>query len=140
MEKEVIEKMDTVYIEDVVFVNKQNIPWNQVEQYLKKYVGQKYKVEESADVICIASDFPNEYAESKYTKSLRGNVAKAKANPVKGSEEKEMRVNIYKATLVVRNSMKGLFLYDIINIKKKRVRRIGHKDRTVKNRFFISII
>ena len=120
-----------------------------------------YIVDESKDVICIASDFPDEYAESRYTKSLRGSIAKAKANaaqvvgkmiviatnkrwvenkdkkhskeaekgwyrydtyfgiPVKGSEEKEERINVYKATLVVRNSMKGLFLYDIVNIKKE---------------------
>ncbi len=39
--------------------------------------------------------------------------------PVKGSEEKEERINVYKATLVVRHSMKGLFLYDIVNIKKE---------------------
>ena len=41
------------------------------------------------------------------------------AMPVKGSNEEEERVNIYKATLVVRNSMSGLYLYDIINIKKE---------------------
>lgn len=149
------------YIEDIIFVNKQNIPWNQVEQYLKKYIGDKYNIAETGDAICISSDFPEEYAESKYTKKLRGNIAKAKANasqvigkmiviatnkrwienkdekhkkdaakgwyrydtyfgmPVKGSNEKEERINIYKATLVVRNSMKGLYLYDVINIKKE---------------------
>ena len=32
------------------------------------------------DYISIAGDFPNEYAESKYTKTLRGAAAKAKAN------------------------------------------------------------
>lgn len=152
---------DVAYIENVIFLNKQNIPWNQVEQYLKQYIGTEYKIKESEDVICIASDFPDEYAESKYTKSLRGNIAKAKANaaqvvgkmiviaknkrwvenkdikhgkeaekgwyrydtyfgmPVKGSEENEKRINIYKATLVVRNSLKGLFLYDVVNIKKE---------------------
>ena len=41
------------------------------------------------------------------------------AMPVQGSEEKEKRVNIFKATLVVRISLKGLFLYDVINIKKE---------------------
>ena len=39
--------------------------------------------------------------------------------PVQGSDEKESRVNIYKATLVVRSSLNGMFLYDIINIKKE---------------------
>ena len=41
-------------------MNKQNIPWNQVEQYLKKYIGLSYKVEESEDVIYVASDFPED--------------------------------------------------------------------------------
>lgn len=71
---------DIAYIENVIFLNKQNIEWSQVEQYLKSYVGAAYVVAETSDVISIASDFPNEFAESKYTKRLRGNIAKAKAN------------------------------------------------------------
>ena len=156
-----LENKNVAYIEDIIFLNKQNIPWNEVEEYLKKYVEDSYMVEETKDVICIASDFPDEYAESKYTKSLRGSIAKAKANasqvigkmivvatnrrwvmnkdekhkkdaekgwyrydtyfglPVQGSEEKESRVNIFRATLVVRISLKGLFLYDVVNIKKE---------------------
>ena len=155
------------YIEDIIFVNKQNIPWNQVEQYLKKYIGTQYKIAETEDVICIASEFPDEYAESQYTKRLRGNIAKAKANaaqiigkmiviatnkrwienkdqkhkkdadkgwyrydtyfgmPVKGSNEHTERVNIYKATLVIRNAMSGLYLYDVINIKKEASKPLG---------------
>jgi len=30
-------------IENIIFMNKQNIPWNQVEQYLKSYVGKNIK-------------------------------------------------------------------------------------------------
>lgn len=152
---------NVAYIENIIFLSKQNIAWDHVEKYLKSYIGKTYTVAESEDVISIASDFPNEYAESKYTKRLRGSIAKAKANaaqvigkmivlavnkrwvenkdekhkkdaekgwyrydtyfamPVQGSEEKEKRVNIFKATLVVRISLKGLFLYDVINIKKE---------------------
>lgn len=148
-------------IENIIFMNKQNIPWDQVEQYLKSYVGKKYQVAKTGDVIHIAGDFPNEFAESKYTKSLRGAIAKVKANAaqivgelivlaenkrwmenkdskhakdaengwyrydcyfalrVQGSDEMEVRMNFYKATLVVRNAISGLFLYDIINIKKE---------------------
>ena len=148
-------------IENIIFMNKQNIPWNQVEKYLKQYVGKEYQVEETGDVIHIAGDFPNEFAESKYTKSLRGAIAKVKANAaqivgelivlaenkrwvenkdskhakgaekgwyrydcyfamrVQGSNEAEERINFYKATLVVRNVLSGMFLYDIINIKKE---------------------
>ena len=41
------------------------------------------------------------------------------AMPVQGSDENEKRINVYRATLVVRISLKGLFLYDVINIKKE---------------------
>lgn len=60
--------------------------------------------------------------------------------PVQGSGEDSDRINIYKVTLVVRIKGMDLFLYDMINIKKKRVRRISHKDCTVKNRFSLGII
>lgn len=113
------------------------------------------------DSIGIAGDFPDEYSESKYTKKLRGALAKVKANaaqiidlmimnatnrrwienkddkhrnnasegwyrydiyfeiPVKGSNEKIERLNRYKATLVVRKTPQGLFLYDVLDIKKE---------------------
>ena len=154
-------KKTIAIIEDIIFMNRQNIPWNQVEQYLKRYIGKEYQVEETGDVIHIAGDFPNEFAESKYTKSLRGAIAKVKANAaqivgemivlaenkrwvenkdnkhakdaekgwyrydcyfamkVQGSNEAEKRMNFYKATLVVRSALSGMYLYDIINIKKE---------------------
>ena len=150
-----IEDKNVAFIEEVIFLNKQNISWNEVETYLKRFVEDKYIVEETKDVICIASDFPDEYTESKYTKSLRGSIAKAKANasqvigkmivvatnkrwvknkdrkhdkdakkgwyrydtyfgmPVQGSGENEARVNIFRATLVVRISLNGLFLHGV---------------------------
>ena len=116
---------------------------------------------EYQDHISIAGDFPDEYAESQYTKKLRGAVAKVKANasqiieslivnatnrrwvnnkndkhnrnasegwyrydtyfamPVQGSGECNKRLNYYIATLVVRKTTNGLYLYDIINIKKE---------------------
>lgn len=132
-----------------------------MEKYLKKYIGETYVVEAYKDKISIAGEFPDEYAESKYTKSLRGALAKAKANaaqiigeligcaenkrwienknskhckdasqgwyrydtcfilPVKGSDEEMERKNVYEATLVVRKTQQGMFLYDMINIKKE---------------------
>ena len=67
-------------INSVIFVNRQNIPWNDVEQYLKRYIGQSFIVEEYQEKIYISSDFPDEYSESRYTKKLRGALAKVKAN------------------------------------------------------------
>ena len=147
-------------IEKTLFFGKNHIPWNDVEKYLKKYIGQTYIVKEYQDEIIIAGDFPNEYAESRYTKKLRGALAKVKSNSVqiidllivnatnrrwienkalkhkenasegwyrydtyfealvRGNNEEQARKNQYKATLVVRKTSKGLFLYDIIDIKK----------------------
>ena len=154
-------KYNVPLIEKAIFGNKQNIPWNDVEQYLKRYIGQAYLVEESQDMIHIVGDFPDEYTESNDTKKLRGALAKVKANAaqivdlmiknainrrwvenkdnkhskdasegwyrydtyfgmnVQGSGEREQRLNLYRATLVVRKISKGLFLYDVINIKKE---------------------
>lgn len=149
------------HIEKIIFTNKQNISWNDVEQYLKRYIGQTFVVQRYQDQINIAGDFPNEFSESRYTKSLRGALAKVKANsaqiidamiinavnrrwienknakhkynasegwyrydtyfsiPVKGSGEKTERYNKYRATLVVRKTLKGLYLYDVLDIKKE---------------------
>ena len=67
-------------IGDVIFTNKQNISWNDVEKYLKRYVGENIIVKKTGDRIHIGGDFPDEYTESCYTKRLRGALAKAKAN------------------------------------------------------------
>ena len=69
-----------VEIQDVIFTNKQNIPWNDVEEYLKQYVGKCFTVKETGDIIYIGGDFPDEYTESGYTRALRGALAKVKAN------------------------------------------------------------
>ena len=39
--------------------------------------------------------------------------------PVKAENEEEIRLNYYKATLVAKINDKGIYLYDIINIKKE---------------------
>ena len=72
--------MNISILDKIIFFNKQNIPWDEVERYLKRYIGQTFIVEEYQDCIKISSDFPDEYSESKYTKKLRGALAKAKAN------------------------------------------------------------
>lgn len=77
----------TVIIKNVIFVNRQNIPWNEVERYLKRYVGKEFPVSKYNDVIHIAGDFPDEFSESQYTKKLRGTLAKAKANAATIIEE-----------------------------------------------------
>ena len=67
-------------VSQIIFKNRQNIPWNEVEQYLKEYIGKSFVVKEYGDLIYIAGEFPDEFTESQYTKKLRGGLAKAKAN------------------------------------------------------------
>lgn len=153
--------MEYVRIDKIIFEGRQNIKWDEVEKYLKKYVGMSFTVKEYNDTMHINSLFANEYAESQYTKRLRGGLAKVKANivqelpklienainrrwienkddkhlhnaakgwyrydiyfgmPVRAENEEKMRWNLYTATMVARINDHGLYLYDIINIKKE---------------------
>lgn len=153
--------MGYVQLNEILFTGKQHIKWNEVEKYLKRFVGMSFIVKEYKDVLHINALFTNEYAESQYTKKLRGSLAKVKANivqilpaliesatnrrwidnkeekhinnaikgwyrydtyfsiPVQAENEEETRWNCFTATIVARINDKGLFLYDIINIKKE---------------------
>lgn len=86
----VIEDLDgkkTVFIHDILFKGKRSVNWDEVEIYLKQYVGEFYTIDDSNDVIFIGSDLPDEYAHSNYTHILRGANAKAKANAAQGLPE-----------------------------------------------------
>ncbi len=153
--------MKYVRLNEIIFTGKQNIQWDEVETYLKRFIGMSFAVSEYKDILHINSLFANEYAESKYTKKLRGSMAKVKANivqilpqlienatnrrwvenknekhanhagkgwyrydtffslPVRAENEEELRWNFFSATLVVRINDRGLYLYDIVNIKKE---------------------
>ena len=146
-------------IPKIIFTDKQNIPWKDVEHYLKKLIGKNVVIKNYGDVVHIGGDFPDEYSESKYTKKLRGALAKAKANAaqvieailinaenrrwIENKNPKHSKEasggwyrydvgfslpvshngktwkNIYSGTAIVRIKENGLFLYDIINIKKE---------------------
>ena len=76
-----------VIINDILFKGKRSIAWKDVEAYLRQYVGEFYEIASTKDIIYIGSDLPDEYAGSKYTRSLKGTAAKAKANAVQGIPE-----------------------------------------------------
>ncbi len=76
-----------VIINDIIFKGKRNVNWNDVEEYLKKYIGEIYQIADTGDIIYIGSDLPDEYAHSKYTNILKGANAKAKANASQGLPE-----------------------------------------------------
>ena len=118
-----------VVITDIRFKGKRNIDWEDVENYLKEYVGKCYEVVETADQVFIGNDFPAELKGSEDTKRLCGANAKTKANatqkrfalPVYSSDLKEVeRFNIYRIEMLIRHAADGnLYLYDMVNIKKE---------------------
>lgn len=69
-----------VLINDIRFKGKRQIDWDDVEQYLKGYVGDYYEIQENAERIFIGNELPEEYTESESRKNLMGANAKAKAN------------------------------------------------------------
>lgn len=76
-----------VLINDIAFKGKRNVEWKDVEQYLRRYVGEFYTVADTDDVVYIGADLPDEYAHSVYTHRIRGANAKAKANATQGIPE-----------------------------------------------------
>lgn len=100
----VVEDLDgnkIVVIHDVKFKGKRSLEWEEVETYLKQFVGESYVIEDTNDMIYIGTDFPDEYAHSEYTMSLKGANTKAKANAAQGIPElieiatsKEYRENV----------------------------------------------
>lgn len=68
-----------VVITDIRFKGKRNIDWEDVENYLKEYVGKCYEVVETADRVFIGNDFPAELKGSEDTKRLCGANAKTQS-------------------------------------------------------------
>ncbi|MCM1103510.1 MAG: hypothetical protein NC254_07785 [bacterium] len=106
-----------VVINDIRFKGRQNIAWDEVEQYLKQYIGEFVEIVESKEMIYIGNDFPDEYAGSNYTAKLKGALAKAKANAAQGipeiveiAENKRFRENM--AEKHDKNARFGWYRYD----------------------------
>ena len=153
--------MNYTEIGSILFTGKQNIPWRDVEVYLKRFVGMRFVNREYGDEICINASFPDEFVHSQYTRRLKGGLAKTKANltqiipelienatnrrwienkkdrhakdavggwyrydsyfsiPVKNPETNKIMANHYSATVLVRKNDTGMYLYDVIDIKKE---------------------
>lgn len=106
-----------VLINDIVFKGKRQIDWNDVKDYLGQYVGEFYEIADTKDIIYIGKDLPDEYTGSKYTHTLKGSNAKAKANAAQGipelleiAEGKHFREN--NAEKHKRNAKNGWYRYD----------------------------
>ena len=57
------EKM--VLISDIRFKGKRKEEWKEIEDYLKRYVGNFYEIAETSEKIFISSSFPDEYVSSE---------------------------------------------------------------------------
>lgn len=69
-----------IQINTIMFSTKRRIDWPGVEEYLKKYVGESYVIDETDEIVYIGSDFPDEYTNSNYSAKALGTIGKAKAN------------------------------------------------------------
>ena len=88
-----------------------------MKKYLRQYVGNSYLIEDTNDTVYIGRDLPDEYTGSKYTFSLKGANAKAKANATQGipemleiAEGKHYRENSGNKHL--RDAVFGWYRYD----------------------------
>lgn len=104
-----------VLINDILF--RRNVDWNDVKSYLESFVGKFYEIADTKDIIYIGKDLPDEYTGSKYTYSLKGANAKAKANASQGIPEmleiaygKHFKEN--SGTKHLRDAANGWYRYD----------------------------
>lgn len=105
-----------VFIPKIIFMNKQNIDWKEVEIYLERYIGKLVEITESKDIVYVGKTLPDEYAGSKYTRKAKGARAKAKANATQGilemieiATEKDFRENHKEKHR--KNAEKGWYYY-----------------------------
>ena len=106
-----------VLINDIRFKGKRKIDWDDVKEYLAEYVGELYSIADSKDIIYIGKDLPDEYTGSKYTYSLKGTLAKAKANAAQGIPEiieiaRNRSFNENKDKKHIRDAKYGWYRYD----------------------------
>jgi len=69
-----------VLINDVRFKSRHNFDWDDVETYLKEYIGEFYEIEETSEKVYIGPDFPDEFSHSIDSQKTKGTNLKAKAN------------------------------------------------------------
>ena len=73
-----------VVIPQVIFKGKRSISWEEVKNYLIRYIGEIIQIAETKDIVNIDKRFVDEFCGSEYTIKLKGALTKAKANLVQG--------------------------------------------------------
>ena len=71
-----------VLINDIRFKTRRTINWDEVEEYLKEYIGKHYEILETSEKVYIGTDFPDEFCHSRDKIRLKGGNEKAKANMI----------------------------------------------------------
>lgn len=71
-----------VLINDIRFKTRRSIKWDEVEAYLKEYIGKYYEILETSEKMYIGTDFPDEFCHSRDKIKLKGANEKAKANMI----------------------------------------------------------
>ena len=104
-----------VLINDIYFKGRQNIEGKEVEQYLKRYVGEFIE-------IAVNKRFKDNLAEKHKGDAKYGwyRYDSRFALPVYDNNEEIIRYNVFYVELVIRHAAnKKLYLYDVINVKKE---------------------
>lgn len=114
---QISQEKSIVMIPDIRFRGKRKIDWNDVENYLKQYIGKSCEISDMKELIYIGKDFPGEYSGSQDTARLKGALAKAKANAAMGIIElvKTATNKRYKKNLAAKHSVNakyGWYRYD----------------------------
>ena len=69
-----------VLINDVRFRSRRKLDWDNIEAFLKEYIGKCYEIQDTSERVYIGADSPDEFSHSMNTKGLKGANEKAKAN------------------------------------------------------------
>ena len=134
-----IENRKIVVIHDIIFKNKQNIKWDEVEQYLEQYINEFYTIADDGEKIYIGRDLPDEqisengsYIENKNQKhNLDAKYGWYRydsrfAIAIYNNDNEVERYNVYKVRMIIRCDADGKkYLYDMINIKKEPSTPLG---------------
>lgn len=115
---DIIEDVDgkkIVIINDIRFKGKRAVDWDDVEEYLKMYIGEFYQ-------IAIGKEYSENRKEKHNQDAKYGwySYESRFAVPVYNEDGEIIRYNVFKAIVLIRHaSDHKMYLYDIKQIKKE---------------------
>lgn len=107
-----------VLINDIRFRGKKREEWNEIEEYLKEYVGKCYEIAEIAANKSISEDYDSKHKNKAKFGWYRYDTRLGL--PVYNDLGKLERYNIFKMRMLVRHdSDEKMYLYDFLRTKKE---------------------